>query len=145
MVTDEWIGDYYLDGSGIWQEDYKVDRWIICTNGWWYCHADGSYTISDWEIIDGKKYYFDKDGWMVIGWNLIENNWYYFQNNGELTVDTWIGEYYVDSDGIWDETCRKDKWILSGNQWWYCHGDGSYTVSDWEYIDGYWYYFDEDG
>ena len=47
------------------QESQSV--WIKSGDRWWYRHADGSYTTSDWELIDGKLYYFDADGWMVTG------------------------------------------------------------------------------
>ncbi len=38
------------------------------------------------------------------------------------------------------------KWIKESNgRWWYKHADGSYTKYNWEYIDGNWYFFDENG
>lgn len=43
--------------------------WIQGADGrWWYRHADGSYTVNNWELIDGKWYFFDGDGWMKTGW-----------------------------------------------------------------------------
>ena len=32
---------------------------------WWYQHDDGNYTTNNWELIDGKYYYFDAQGWML--------------------------------------------------------------------------------
>ena len=32
---------------------------------WWYQHDDGSYTTNNWELINGKYYYFDAQGWML--------------------------------------------------------------------------------
>ena len=32
---------------------------------WWYQHDDGTYTTNNWELIDGKYYYFDAQGWML--------------------------------------------------------------------------------
>ena len=144
-VTDTWIGDYYVDESGIWSESVQKNRWIASGGYWWYRHADGSYTASDWEYIDGDWYYFNASGWMVTGWQLIRSNWYYFGTSGVLATDRWIGDYYVDASGVWDVNRHRAQWIASGGYWWYRHADGSYTASDWEYIDGYWYYFDASG
>lgn len=143
--------------------------WVKSGNRWWYRHADGSYTTSDWELIDGKMYYFDANGWMVTGWLKVDGNWYYLSasgamltgwqqisekwyylnSDGVMAADTWVGEYYVDADGVWvpnkTKEEEKDRWIKIGNRWWYCHTDGSYTKLDWELIGGKWYYFDANG
>ena len=30
-------------------------QWIQASDGrWWYKHSDGSYTVNDWEYIDGE-------------------------------------------------------------------------------------------
>ncbi len=42
--------------------------WIAEGSRWWYRNADGSYTTSNWQYIDGKWYYFDSKGYMVTGW-----------------------------------------------------------------------------
>ena len=63
--------------------------WVQYSNGKWkYRHSDGSYTLDDWEYIDGKWYYFDSSGWMVTGWKKIGGYWYYFQpgNSGYMTT-----------------------------------------------------------
>ena len=40
--------------------------WVQAADGrWWYQHDDGSYTTNNWELIDGKYYYFDAQGWML--------------------------------------------------------------------------------
>ncbi len=48
----------------------------------WYRNADGSYTRSDFQKIDGKWFYFDKDGWLLTGWQKIGGRWYYFNKTG---------------------------------------------------------------
>ena len=64
-----------------------------------------------------------------------------------MARDTWIGDSYVDKDGIWIEgkTKNQAQWIKVGNEKWYRHADGSYTRSNWEKIDGKWYFFDQNG
>ncbi len=58
-------------------------KWIKAKDGrWWYRHADGSWTSNNWEKIDGKWYYFDKDGWMVTGWVKWKRRWCYCESSG---------------------------------------------------------------
>lgn len=47
-----------LPASAAWKQDEAGKRW-------WYENADGSYTRSGWQVIDGKWYYFDAEGWML--------------------------------------------------------------------------------
>lgn len=139
MATDTWIDNYYVDASGVWipSKEKPTDKWITSRNRKWYRHADGSYTKNDWEVIDGKYYRFDKDGWMVTGWQKIGNvtyymdkttgerygegwhwidgNCYYMNANGEMAVDTWIDGYYVDASGKWIKDPKNEehthKWV----------------------------------
>ena len=145
MAADTWVGNYYLNEFGAWDPSATRNEWILSGSRWWYRHADGSYTTSGWELIDGSWYYFDGAGWMVTGWQWVGNTCYYLTSSGAMAADTWIGEYYVDASGAWIPGAAKDQWILSGSRWWYRHGDGSYTTSDWELINGKYYYFDGAG
>ncbi len=139
MATNTWIDNYYVDASGVWipSKEKPTDKWITSGNRKWYRHADGSYTKNDWEVIDGKYYRFDKDGWMVTGWQKIGNvtyymdkttgerygegwhwidgNCYYMNANGEMAVDTWIDGYYVDASGKWIKDPKNEehthKWV----------------------------------
>ena len=91
-------------------------KWILTGNRWWYRHADGSYTRSGWELINGSLYYFDSAGWMVTGWQWVGDKCYYLTSSGAMAVDTWIGEYYVDTSGAWIPGAARDQWILTGNR-----------------------------
>ena len=169
MVTDTWIGNNYVDGSGAWIPG-KVKAqagWIQSGNRWWYRHADGSYTTNGWEVINGAWYYFDGAGWMVTGWVKLSGTWYYLtgsgamatgwiqtggtwyymNTSGAMVTDTWIGNNYVDGSGAWipGKVKAQAGWIQSGSRWWYRHADGSYTRNNWEMINGSWYYFDGAG
>ena len=48
---------------------------------WWYRYTDGSYPISKFDTINGATYYLQSDGTMA--------------------TNTWIGNYYVGSDGCY--------------------------------------------
>ena len=170
MVTDTWIGNNYVDGSGAWIPG-KVKAqagWIQSGNRWWYRHADGSYTTNGWEVINGAWYYFDGAGWMVTGWLKLGNNWYYLtpgngamvtgwlqlgstwyymNGSGAMATDTWIGNSYVDANGVWDQSKTKAQayWVQNNGRWLYVQEDGSYAKSTWKTIDGKEYYFGADG
>lgn len=121
------------DDSGNDSNDtYKaIGKWVNDSVGWWYQFPDGHYPRNDWQYLDyngiGKWYYFDNDGYMVVGWLdwnnrryylnpisngwrggmetgwiLIENKWYYFSETGELLKNTVTPDgYMVDKDGVW--------------------------------------------
>ena len=169
MLADTWIGNNYVDGSGVWIPG-KVKAqagWIQSGNRWWYRHADGSYTTNGWEVINGAWYYFDGAGWMVTGWVKLSGTWYYLtgsgamatgwiqtggtwyymNTSGAMVTDTWIGNNYVDGSGAWipGKVKAQAGWVQSGSRWWYRHADGSYTRNNWEMINGSWYYFDGAG
>lgn len=111
MATNTWVGNYYVKENGYiatneWIGNDYVDasgkwvpnRWI--SNGqWWYRYGDGSYPASKFDVINGSTYYFDKSGYMVTGWKSIESNWYYFNASGCMVTNTWVGDYYLDFDG----------------------------------------------
>ena len=145
-----------------------VNQWIRDGNRWWYRHADGSYTRNNWEMINGSWYYFDGAGWMVTGWLKLGNNWYYLNpgngamvtgwlqlgstwyymnGSGAMETDTWIGNSYVDANGVWDQSKTKAQayWVQNNGRWLYVQEDGSYAKSTWKTIDGKEYYFGADG
>ena len=111
MATNAWVGNYYVKENGYiatneWIGNDYVDasgkwvpnRWI--SNGrWWYRYGDGSYPASKFDVINGSTYYFDKSGYMVTGWKSIESNWYYFNASGCMVTNTWVGDYYLDFGG----------------------------------------------
>ena len=80
-------------GSGAWLKD---------DIGWWYCNADRSYTVSNWQYIDNVWYYFNETGYMVTGWVQWNAKWYYCSDSGAMLANTTTPDgYYVGSDGAW--------------------------------------------
>ena len=76
--------------------------WLKDNVGWWYCNADRSYTVNNWQQIDNKWYFFNERGYMVTGWVQWKNIWYYCSNNGDMLVNTTTPDgYRVDSNGAW--------------------------------------------
>ena len=99
MAEDTWIGSYYVDKNGVWIPEAEKDEWILSGNRWWYRHADGSYTVDSWELINGCWYYFDEAGWMVTGWLNLGQAWYYLDPSGAMVSSAWVGNYYLKADG----------------------------------------------
>lgn len=77
-----------------------IGTWIQDDIGWWYKHADGSYTKCDWEQIDGKWYYFDYKGYMCTGWIMVKGKEYLLYSDGSMAHDCEMYGYKFDSNGV---------------------------------------------
>ena len=92
-VTNQWIGDYYLNGSGV-----KV------TNAWvgnYWCGSDGKYVKSSW--VDNNRYYVNENGVYVEGaWQQDSKGWKYHAGNvyaKDITLNINGTSYTFDSNG----------------------------------------------
>ena len=87
--------------------NYRPDQygWIQDKIGWWYRNGDGSYTVNNWQLIDGRWYYFNSSGYMVTGWIDWNGKSYYCDPvNGDMQVSRMIDDgsgRRVDSTGAW--------------------------------------------
>ena len=115
MEKDTFVGYFYVDEQGAWDPTVVRPIWKRLGLRWWYCHTDGSYTVSDFELIDGEIYYFDRKGYMVTGWENIDGQRYYFDRNGVMQTG-WrrIGFhwYYFYADGVMAADTRIDGYDL---------------------------------
>ena len=77
MSTNTWLGSYYLKSDGKMAEK----EWVYDKNynSWFFIKEGGSYANSEWMELGGS--------------------WYYFKRGGYMAVNTWIGSYYLKSDG----------------------------------------------
>ena len=140
-------------------------KWVQDSKGWKY-EVNGKYVISQWMTIGGEKYYFDAEGYRVIGWQTIRSQKYYFMPDGHMHTgwlsfgDTYyymmpdghmhtgwqiIGgkEYYFGQNGICVENAKKNGWTITGNKRYYFR-DGEMQIG-WQTIEGQKYYFMPDG
>ncbi len=114
---------YYLNADGVMQIG-----WNDIDGNWYYLDESGKMREGWQEDINGKKYYFGIDGILKTGW--FEENgkwyygqtngvlqtswlkdgqdWYYFKEDGSMATDTWIGDYYVNTSGIWNQVAQSD-------------------------------------
>ena len=84
--------------------DTTIFGWQQDENGRWYRNADGTFYENGWKEIDGVKYYFDENGYVVTGWLELDGEDYYFDEEGKydstkvrpmvaLTYDDGPGQY----------------------------------------------------
>ena len=79
--------------------------WINQAGKWYYLNTiqenlEGAM-LKGWITRNGQTYYTGEDGTMVMGWQRIDGLWRYFNENGTLAVNTVIGGYPVNEDGVW--------------------------------------------
>lgn len=72
-----WISAKYIDGGWVYEST------ISSPYKWWFIHQNYTCTTQDIEVIDGKIYKFDKEGYMI------ENSTgtYTINGDGEVTLD----------------------------------------------------------
>ena len=111
-INDIWY--YFTENAGDKQGAMFCKRWAeVPYNGtveWYYFDENGTMK-TDWLTQDENKFYLypiadGTRGRMLTGWQKIGDYWYYFHeesdgNKGVLARRTKIGNYYVNSDGVW--------------------------------------------
>lgn len=115
MQSNKWIGNYYLGKEGkmlsntITPDGFYVNEngekttpnsWVKKENNWKYLGSNLKFVKSEWIQYKNETYYIDENEIMVTGWKLIEDNWHYFEETGEMVRNRWIGDYYLDENGI---------------------------------------------
>ena len=113
---DSWVKDEIG-----WRCKMPDGNWI--TNIWfrlpyqgtveWYYFNEQGYMVTGLLAHNGLLYYLNPisdgtQGKMITGWKMIDGKWYYFKEiddgtMGAMMSDIWIGEYYVNSQGVWEE------------------------------------------
>ena len=110
---------YTTEGKAMWKQN---------KTGWWYEHADGSYTTNGWEKINGKWYHFNADGYMQTGWIQDKGKWYFLEESGAMRTG-WINSkskwYFLGSDGA-----MLTGWVNTGGKWYYLGSDGAMLTGE---------------
>ena len=90
------------DDGGPGDTNTSQGAWLKNDTGWWYCNADRSYPVNQWQYINNYWYFFNASGYMVTGWVQWNNVWYYCCDSGEMLTNTRTPDgYYVDGNGAW--------------------------------------------
>lgn len=159
MARDQWVDDeYYVDINGV----RVTDRWIYSEDGsgnapdpdggWFYVGSNGRILSEEWATINGQRYRFDSDGSMLSGWYNDNENLYYLGSPDDGAAKTgWLCLFYDQ-----EEDDQEDGSVYevddSGYGTWFYFGTNGRAVRAGEEdnyvsrnINGYRYYFDENG
>ena len=159
MAADRWIDDtYYVDINGV----RVTDQWVYVEpgtydspnpeGGWFYLESNGRVVTDGWRTINNQRYHFDTDGTMQYGWLDENDNLYYLGDENDGAMKTgWLALDYDEDDR--PDTGDVSTIVSSGTmgKWFYfqengravkASGGNSYVNRT---INGYRYYFDENG
>lgn len=118
LVDNSW---YYLSASGAMKTG-----WLQSGSSWYYLSPSGAMQTG-WIHTGNHCYYLTESGSMVnSGWKEIDKKWYYFYGNGSMASNTWIGNYYVNNSGVWEQEKQTLQYV------WPCPGYSTVT-SDFGY------------
>ena len=142
-------------------EETKVEKikegWQEENNNWrFYEH---NKPVTDWKKIQGKWYYFNKDGNRLSnttfdgyvfnkdgvmaenGWNFIDGKWYFANSSGKISQNKWEkiegSWYYFDKDGIMLSNTTINSYLLTNS--------GAMAENKWVLIDKHWYFANSSG
>ena len=140
MVTNQWVA------FDVESDDTNADhRWMYFgADGKAYRDSNEKLTISDIRTINGKKYLFDQEGYMLYGW---------LGNETVLSTgdDAWeSAKYYY---GGFDDGSAQHGWVQlsvmkDGDEttaWFYFNDNGQITKNTKKTINGVTYFFGKDG
>lgn len=101
------------------------------TIGWiqegslWRYYTGTKFCTEEWRKIDGTKYYFDEESYMVTGFQEIDDNLYYFNNDGALKTKDFTLDgtrYIVDDGGVIE-------YEIDVEDYWYYYSSSSSSTS----------------
>ena len=93
---------YYLKGSGA-----MANGWQKAGGKWYYFSPSNGKMLKGWQTIFGTNYYLTSSGAMKTGWLKEGSDWYYLKGSGAMLRNSWIGNYWVGSDG----SMAKSTWV----------------------------------
>ena len=114
---------FTIKEGGTGEKDKK--GWKRDSKGWWYSLGGKNYPKNKWLKIDGKWYFFDKEGYME--------------------ANAYRQGYYLDPSGAWDGKAKITGWKKDSRGWWFSTGGKNYLKNCWKKINGNWYYFKSNG
>ena len=158
-----------LATSAVLADDSDSEGWqFVQENGRTY-YKKGDIKETDWRVIDGKTYYFDYNGEMVVGWQYIPMpvkgytigpypngmrlefmpmpRWYYFNQDGVL--QEFVGKQVLEAKTATNTNKHHGEQYDSPaeKRVYYFEDQRSYHTlkTGWIYDEGHWYYLQKDG
>ena len=105
-LSEQWMEEngnwYYFDTEG-----YLLTDWAFINENWYYFEPDGKMKTG-WFENSGKWYYGQTNGILQTSWLKDGQDWYYFKEDGSMATDTWIGDYYVNTSGVWSQVAQSN-------------------------------------
>lgn len=103
MAKNKWIDNFYVGPDGAKTNQTKKYGWQTENGKKYYFNKKGVMVLG-WKTISGNVYYFDSTGAMVTGIQMIGDKKYYFYSDGRKAVSVTIAvgtkEYTLDADGV---------------------------------------------
>ena len=92
-------------------------------------------------VLEENHWRFYENNAPVLNWKKIQGKWYYFNKDGIMLSDTIFDGYILTSSGAMVDS----GWSKLQDKWYYANAYGKISQQKWEKIGGVWYYFDQDG
>lgn len=123
-------------------------NWVLNKTGWWYAYDDGTWPADGITEINGVKYAFDINGYMITGWYQNADGWFYFGESGAM-YQGWLllGKiwYYLDgTDAVCPGRMASDGERVIGGERYFFSASGN-MLAGWVLRPEGWYYTDKDG
>lgn len=104
IINGSW---YYFGADG-----YMKTGWLLWNGEWYYLNPEQGNQEGQMKTgwVYDKNYerwfYLGMTGKMETDWKQIQGAWYYLNplsdgQKGAMAANTWIGNYFVDSNGVW--------------------------------------------
>lgn len=106
--------------------------WEHNENGYSYRNDSGSYARSQIMEIEGVRYGFNEQAYMVTGWARFDSNWYYFEPSGAMALG------WKELDGKWyyldagKGGAMQVSWLNLGPKRYYFREDGSMVTGSFD-------------
>ena len=153
LARNKWISSTYWVGA-----DGKMTTSAWVDNGRYYVGVNGAW-VKDAKKPEAEKTVEKKQGWAKEGtaWyyynqgQIVKNSWvgsYWLGSDGKMATSAWVdnGRYYVGPNGVWDKNAKKPEeskpaekkqgWKKEDNAWYY-YDNGEVARNKW-IGDTYW-------
>ena len=140
QVKNTWVGSYWIGSDGKMVTNSWVDggKYYVGSQGWWVKDAKKPADAqkspekkTGWSKNGNSWYYYDAQG------NQIKNSWvgsYWIGSDGKMVTNSWVdgGKYYVGSQGWWEkDAVKKTGWSQTGNTWYLYDNEGNIVKNRW--------------
>ena len=100
-IKSSWVKDgnywFYMDDNS----ELAENQWIYIDGKWYFAKAGGYIAENEWLSYKEKWYYAVSGGAIVqSAWENIGGKFYHFGTDGDLSVNTSVDGYQVDTNGV---------------------------------------------